>query len=63
MPKRAEDLQKHTLHLYSGDFREIQERFPDVGAAVVIRKIVRQFLLRQDEKLTKAKVPLETLDV
>lgn len=39
-----EDLTKHTLNLYSGDYLKIQELWPDIGAARVIRQIIRQFL-------------------
>jgi len=39
-----EELQKHTLHLYRGDYSKLQEMFPNQGAAVVIRKLVRMKL-------------------
>lgn len=39
-----DDLQKHTLNLHRGDYQRIQELFPDIGAAVIIRRIVRKFL-------------------
>lgn len=39
-----DDLQKHTLNLHRGDYQRIQELFPDIGAAVIIRCIVRKFL-------------------
>jgi len=42
--KSHEELQKHTLNLYAGDYEEIQSLYPDVGAAVVIRRLIRQFL-------------------
>ena len=41
-----EPVQKHTLNLYEGDFEEIKSYFPDLGAAIVIRKLVRQYVLR-----------------
>lgn len=47
MAKKAEfDLTKHTLHLFEGDYAKIQDLFPDVGAAVVIRRLVRQYVER-----------------
>lgn len=52
MPKTPdkEGLQKHTLHLYEGDYERIRQYYPDLGAAVVIRKIVRKFLLNIEDK-------------
>lgn len=43
MPK-DENLQKHTLNLFAGDMEKLQGYYPDVGASVVIRKIVRAYL-------------------
>lgn len=50
----SEGLQKHTLHLYSGDYERIRELYPDLGAAVVIRKIVRKFLVNIEDKARSA---------
>lgn len=47
MPKKSdEDLSKHTLRLFAGDYAELQQLYPEIGANVVIRKIVRDFLTR-----------------
>lgn len=40
----SDDLTKHTLNLYSGDYAKLQELYPDVGAGPVIRKIIRKFI-------------------
>lgn len=42
--RSPEELQKHTLMLYHGDYEELRALYPDVGAAVVIRRLIRQFL-------------------
>jgi len=42
MPKA--DLQSHTLNLCRGDYEKIQEMYPDVGAATIIRRVVRKFI-------------------
>lgn len=45
MAKKADEaLQKHTLLLYEGDYRRLQELFPEIGASIVIRKIIRDYL-------------------
>ncbi len=45
MPKRSEQsLTKHTLNLYEGDYERVQDLYPDIGAAVIIRKVLRQFI-------------------
>lgn len=39
-----EELTKHTLNLYKGDYDKLAELYPDVGAAPVIRRIIRKYL-------------------
>ena len=48
MPRNNEELQKHTLYLFLGDYAKLQEAFPDLTAAAVIRHLVRR-TLRQIE--------------
>lgn len=43
MPK-DEELQKHTLNLFPGDYDRLRDMYPDVGAGPVIRMIVRRFI-------------------
>lgn len=38
------DLQKHTLNLYPGDYGKLQELYPDIGAATIIRRIIRAYI-------------------
>lgn len=60
MPKKAEeDLTKHTLRLFAGDYAELQQLYPDLGANVVIRKIVRDFLTRIKSSTASGKVNTE----
>lgn len=42
--RKIDGIQKHTLNLYEGDYARIQEMFPDIGAATIIRKLVRKFI-------------------
>ena len=55
--RRIEGITKHTLNLFEGDYARIQELFPDEGAALVIRRIVRRFLEQVDNE---ARLPLPT---
>lgn len=41
-----EDLTKHTLHLFTGDFDQIAAAYPDLSAAKVIRTLVRAHLTK-----------------
>lgn len=38
---KTEELQKHTLNLFEGDFERLQNHYPDVGASFIIRRLVR----------------------
>ena len=45
MPQaEEEELQKHTLHLYAGDYAKLRAAYPEIGAAIVIRRAVRGLL-------------------
>ena len=44
MAKAETELQKHTLNLFPGDYAKLQELYPDIGAATIIRRIVHKFI-------------------
>lgn len=46
------DLSKHTLNLFPGDYAKLQDLYPDIGAATIIRRIVRAFITQIEEKGT-----------
>lgn len=54
-----EDLQKHTLHLFKGDYETLQVRYPEIGAARVIRELVRKYIIQ----LEGAAQPLPDVEV
>lgn len=45
----ASELQKHTLLLFQGDYGLIQDLHPDIGAAIIIRKLVRSYIQKLQE--------------
>lgn len=51
MPKNS-DITKHTMNLFSGDYAKLQDLYPDIGAATIIRRIVRAFITQIEEKGT-----------
>lgn len=44
-------LQKVTLNLFEGDFGKLQELYPRIGAAKVVRDLVRAHLRKREEPL------------
>lgn len=54
MPRtnETEPLQKHTLHLYEGDFDRVGSFFPEIGASVAVRRLVREYLNKLEAGLT-----------
>lgn len=44
MPKADEKLTKHTLNLYEGDYETLRTWYPEIGAGVIIRNIVRKYI-------------------
>lgn len=59
MARPKSDLTKHTLHLYEGDYARLQDFHPEVGAASVIREIVRAYL----DKLASPVTNINTGDI
>jgi hypothetical protein len=43
-------LQKHTLFLFPGDYARVAERYPNSGAAKIIRLLVRRLVKDIDAK-------------
>lgn len=52
------DLQKHTLNLYRGDYEKLRAAYPDIGAAVVIRRVIRKFIDRIEASAGETDVDL-----
>lgn len=53
MPRQTDGpLTKHTLNLYAGDVARVQDLYPGIPAAVIIRKVLRKFLNEIEEKAT-----------
>lgn len=46
MPRAKQDLTKHTLFLRRGDVEELQVLYPEVGASIIIRKLVSDHIDR-----------------
>lgn len=46
MRKIKEALQKHTLQLFEGDYAKLQALHPEVGAAAIVRTIIRQYIIK-----------------
>ncbi len=51
MPRQPEKdgLQKHTLFLYEGDYKQLGDMFSGTPPALIIRKLVRKFLKEQEQ--------------
>lgn len=41
---KAEELSKHTLNLFPGDYARIQALYPEIGAGPIIRQVLRAWL-------------------
>ena len=60
MPKN--ELRKHTLNLRKDDFERLQSMFPDVGASVVIRRLVATFI-DSDDTVTKTEIATKEIEL
>lgn len=57
--REDDNLQKHTLHLFEGDMKKLQDLYPEIGAAAVIRKLVRSHIDKITPELSKLKITVE----
>lgn len=55
MPKN-EDFQKHTLHLFRGDYAKLQELHPDVPVAHVIRSLIQAYIKKMDPPVDTSRI-------
>ena len=46
----AEELQKHTLNLFAGDYEKLQLLYPDHGAGPIIRSVIHRFIEQCESK-------------
>ena len=61
MPRTIEHepLQKHTLNLYEGDLERLASFYPELGATVVVRRVVRAHIRQLESGLSQLPVNLE----
>ena len=60
--KLPDDLQKHTLNLRAGDFAQLGEMFPKLGASVAVRRIISSVVDKYNES-NADKIKLDNLDI
>jgi hypothetical protein len=63
MRKIKDSLQKHTLQLFAGDYAKLQELHPEVGAAHIIRNIIRTYINKIEPPVDVSKIKGDQLDV
>lgn len=54
-----EPLHRHNVHLFAGDYERLQNLYPDFGAAIIIRNLVRNHLQQRYEPLDLTKIKLQ----
>jgi len=63
--RRREDraIQKHTLNLYGGDYEKLQALYGTrIGAAKIIRDLVRAHIRKVEERAAQNLAPLEIIE-
>lgn len=54
MPRKNQrPKSKHTMNFYEGQFERLQELYPELGAAKVVRDLVDKHIRGIEEKLSK----------
>lgn len=57
--EEGRELQKHTLHLFEGDFDRIADLFPNAKPSRVIRLLVHDLIQRTKGEKVDVKVDIE----
>jgi hypothetical protein len=47
----GEELQKHTLNLFRGDFDRLRDFYPELDPSIVIRKLLRKHILDNEAEV------------
>lgn len=65
MPKKSKKpLERHHVHLYEGDWEELQGIFNDsIGPSGAIREMVRKMLLKFRERRSEQPVSIGEIDI
>lgn len=62
MPKRSEELVKHSLYLKKDEMERLRDIYPEVGAAAIVRTLINKHL-REVEAKVDENAPVNTIDV
>lgn len=64
MRREDQEISKHTLNLYRGDYAKLQSLYSSrIGAAKIIRDIVRAHLRKIEESAAQRLPARETMDL
>lgn len=55
----GEKMQKVTLKLFDGEFKRLQDHYPEVGASFVVRSLVHNHLDRLEKAGRSSKIEVE----
>lgn len=56
---KSDTLTKHTLNLYNGDYAQLQDLYPDIGAGPIIRRLIRKHLEAMEIKSEPVSAKIE----
>ena len=46
-----ENLTKHTMWLFPGDFRKLGEYYPQLGSSLVVRQLIREHIEKLESQI------------
>ena len=58
-----DDKTKHTLWLFKGDFAMLAELYPDLGASIVVRTLIRKHIEQIEDSVGAPKLPDIDVDI
>lgn len=55
---KTDELTRHAMFLFTGDFEKLKHLFPDVGAAYIVRHLVRNTIKKIEGEAVTASPPV-----
>lgn len=56
-------LTKHTMWLFAGDFQRLGDFYPDFGASIIVRQLIRKHLEDLESKVDSKLPNVEVKDI
>lgn len=58
MPRKKDDLEKHTLNFHRGDFDRLRALYPEQEIGQIVRTLIHQHIEAEEIRFPRVSVPI-----